>query len=214
MDTLLRKAEYRALSDIKINGSIIDLGGDHNSSYRKLWKNSEKIVSLNISAQSKPDIVHNLEKPLPIENESYDNVLLINVLEHIYNYKGLLRESARIIKKNGTLVIAVPFLFPIHPSPDDFWRFSKNTLKLEVSQAGFSVASIEALGCGVFSACFVLVDRLCPYFIRATINRLLAIVAVFFDEVFSWFAYWTKRKYHKSDYALGYIVTAQKINSN
>lgn len=214
MDTLLRKEEYKALSKIKLRGSIIDLGGNYKSSYRKFWGNSGKIVSLNISNQSKPDIVHNLEKPLPIENESYDNVLLINVLEHIHNYKGLLRESARIIKKNGTIIIAVPFLFPIHPSPFDFWRFSEDVLRIEVSQAGFAVASIEILGHGVFSVCFVFVDRLCPYFIRATINRLLAIVVVFFDEVFSWFACWTKRKYRKSDYALGYIVTAQKINSN
>lgn len=214
MDTLLRKAEYKALSKIRLSGSIIDIGGDYESSYKKFWKNSEKIVSLNISAQAKPDIVHNLEKPLPIENESYNNVLLINVLEHIYNYKGLLRESARIIKKNGTLIIAVPFLFPIHPSPDDFWRFSEDALKLEISQAGFSVVSIEALGHGVFSACFVFIDRLCPYFIRVTINRLLSIIAVFFDETFSWFACWTKRKYRKSDYTLGYVFTAQKINSD
>lgn len=214
MDTLLRKAEYRALSKIKLRGSILDLGGSYKSSYRKFWDTGKKIVSLNISAQAKPDIVHNLEKSLPIENESYDNVLLINVLEHIHNYKYLLRESARIIKKKGTLIIAVPFLFPIHPSPVDFWRFSEDILRLEISQAGFSIINIDVLGHGVFSTCFVFIDRLCPYFIRTTINRLLAVVAVFFDEFFSWFAYWTKRKYHKSDYALGYVITAQKINND
>lgn len=214
MDTLLRKAEYGALSKIKLRGSILDLGGSYKSLYRKFWDTGEKIVSLNISAQAKPDIVHNLEKPLPIENESYDNVLLINVLEHIHNYKDLLRESARIIKKKGVLIIAMPFLFPIHPSPVDFWRFSEDILRLEISQAGFSIINIDVLGHGVFSTCFVFIDRLCPHFIRTTINRLLAVVAVFFDEIFSWFAYWTKRKYRKSDYALGYVITAQKINND
>ena len=210
MDTLLRKEEYKVLSKIKLKGSIIDLGGNHESSYRKFWETDERIISLNISAQLKPDIIHDLEKPLPIENESYDNALLINVLEHIYNYQSLLRESARIIKKNGTLVIAAPFLFPVHPSPFDFRRFSEDALQREISQVGLSVTHIKSLGSGVFSACFVFIDRICPYIIRATINRPLSVVVVFFDAVLSWFAYMTKRKYRKSDYALGYVITAQK----
>lgn len=45
---------------------------------------------------------------LPFEDSSYDTVVLDNVLEHIMDPTPLLNECARVLKRNGILIILVP----------------------------------------------------------------------------------------------------------
>lgn len=47
------------------------------------------------------------------ENEYFDKIFSICVLEHISNYEEVLRESYRILKKNGQMVFSVDSLEPI-----------------------------------------------------------------------------------------------------
>jgi len=49
-----------------------------------------------------------LEKPLPYASNSFDFAVLREVLEHIENKEGLLKEINRILKKNGKLVVSTP----------------------------------------------------------------------------------------------------------
>lgn len=49
-----------------------------------------------------------LTKPLPIESNSADYVLLMETIEHIPNQTYLLEELARILKPNGLLIITKP----------------------------------------------------------------------------------------------------------
>jgi len=210
MESVLRKAQYKTISDIKLSGSVIDLGGDKSSSYQKLFKGNFSLLTLNNSESAKPDILHDLEKLLPFKDESYDCVLLINVLEHIYNYQQLLLESFRVLNRGGKIVISVPFLFPIHPSPNDFWRFTDETLVRTLSDAGFQDICVTALGSGVFSARVLMLQRLLPAFLQVFYNFIITPFAKLFDNLFVYMAYIFRKKYKPSDYALGFLVTAKK----
>lgn len=208
--TLLRQAEHMALKRITLNGSVLDLGGDVRSEYRMLLKGKPSFTVLNLDPKASPDIVHDLEKALPLKDDSYDHVLLINVLEHIYEYRQLLREALRVTKPGGTIVIVVPFLFPIHPSPDDFWRFSKNALRREIEALGGEVVSCEALGSGVCAAQYVMSDRLMPLPVRAFGWYIVRPFVLLADYLFTRIARMTGRKYDPSDYALGFTVIAKR----
>jgi SAM-dependent methyltransferase len=48
------------------------------------------------------------ENELPMADESFDAVILNNVIEHMYHPLHLLSESRRILRKNGILVITTP----------------------------------------------------------------------------------------------------------
>src|SRR3989344_6165360 len=110
INTLLRNAEHDALKRVTLSGTVLDLGGDRRSDYQSVFNGTYTLTTLNADKNAEPDIVHDLETPLPIEKSSFDNVLLINILEHIFNYRELLAESARVLKHGGQSVIVVPFL--------------------------------------------------------------------------------------------------------
>jgi len=208
--SLLRTEEHKALSHITLSGCVLDLGGDKNSEYLRFFGGTFETTTLNFSPSARPDIVHDLEQPLPIDTGSYDYVLLINVLEHIFEYRALLREAARVVKPGGGIVIVVPFLFPVHPSPEDYHRFTASALRKEMEVAGLQGVSVQALGGGVFATRYLLLDRLLPKPLRVLNFYTVRYVAHALDALFVGLARASGKKYDTSDYALGYVVVASK----
>ncbi len=206
----LRAAEHKALLGIKLSGDVIDLGGDKNSEYQKLFAGDFHLTVLNYAPAAKPDIVHDLEKPLPMADASYDGALLVNVLEHIYHSRELVSETHRILKPGGKAVIVVPFLFPVHPSPHDYWRYTDETLDRMLTEAGFVDIEVKPLGSGVFAARMLMIERLLPAPLRFLCMVLSRTVVRALDAIWSGLARATGRKYRPSDYAVGYAVTAKR----
>ncbi len=63
------------------------------------------------------------------KSDSYDYVILDQVLEHVSDPWKAIREIYRIIKENGYLIITTPFLIQLHFGPRDYWRFTNDGLK-------------------------------------------------------------------------------------
>jgi SAM-dependent methyltransferase len=206
--TLLRDAEHTALSQIELTGNFVDLGGDTRSSYRNLFKGSFTLATVNIAEETKPTIVADLEKALPINDAKHDGALLINVLEHIFNYRELLTETERILVPGAKIVIVVPYLFPYHASPDDYFRYSASALRRMLES--FSNVQVVSLGSGVFAARYVLLERLLPGKVQDVFGIVLHPLASLCDALFTGLAHMLGKKYDPADYALGFVVTAHK----
>jgi len=210
IDTLLRRAEHEALSRISLDGEVLDLGGDKRSTYRKFLKGDANYTIVNLDPESSPDIAHDLEQSLPVAAQSFDAVLLINVLEHIFNYQQLLEESRRVLKPGGKIVIVVPFMFPVHPSPHDYWRFTSEALARVLADIGFQDITSTPLGSGVFAARYVALDRLMPGAIRLIGCYTFRYIALALDALFTATARALGKKYDPADYALGYMIVAKR----
>ena len=65
---------------------------------------------------------------MEFENE-FDVILCTSVLEHVYDHRTALERIHRALKPGGKAVISVPFLFPYHDEPQDFWRFTEYGLR-------------------------------------------------------------------------------------
>lgn len=61
---------------------------------------------------------------LPLLTDSSDGILCETVLEHVPDAQAALREFHRVLKPGGRVYLAVPFLWPYHASPHDYWRWT------------------------------------------------------------------------------------------
>ena len=79
----------------------------------------------------KPDIVGDITKS-DFEDESWDAIICVQVLEHVPNIWDAPKEMARILKKGGYAIVDSPWMYPYHaepPSFGDFWRLSKDGIR-------------------------------------------------------------------------------------
>ena len=92
------------------------------------------------------DVNVDLNEPLPLPSESFDVVLLSDVLEHIPEPRRLLGEVARILRPGGRLLLNVPFAYGIHEAPHDYYRYTRYALERLVGESGLDIVELSELG--------------------------------------------------------------------
>ena len=75
------------------------------------------------------DIIADAHDLHMIDSESFDVVLCTEVLEHLHSPAKAISEFHRVLKTGGVLIITTRFIFPLHDTPNDFFRFTKYGLK-------------------------------------------------------------------------------------
>ena len=78
-----------------------------------------------------------IEGALPFDANSFDSVLLDNVLEHIPEPESLLAEVRRVLRDGGTFVVGVPGSRGWDTDPDHKVRYDERLLLERVATAGF-----------------------------------------------------------------------------
>ena len=91
--------------------------------------------------------VHHL--PMITEN-SFPVVLCTEVLEHLHSPEQALRELRRILIPGGLLLLTTRFIYPLHDTPGDFYRFTKYGLRhllrdFEIVELHEEASTIETL---------------------------------------------------------------------
>jgi len=92
-----------------------------------------------------PDLFADAQS-LPLLDNCSDHVLLLDVLEHIPDPDRCLSEINRILKPGGSLIIQVPFMYPVHDAPLDFHRWTKFGLMNAATRSGYHIDDICVLG--------------------------------------------------------------------
>ncbi|MFI5245849.1 MAG: methyltransferase domain-containing protein, partial [Gemmatimonadales bacterium] len=92
----------------------------------------------------------------PLPSESVDTVVLLNVLEHIEDDRGALREVARILRPGGVAVIEVPAGPKLYDVYDEYLRhhrrYSASGLARSLEEAGLTRLERSHLGCLLYPA--------------------------------------------------------------
>ena len=86
-------------------------------------------TALDIYPYPEVDLVCDLTLRNPFRPASFDAVVLMNVLEHVYDTHALLARLSEILKPGGILVVAIPFLVKLHQTPVDFVRYTHYALE-------------------------------------------------------------------------------------
>jgi SAM-dependent methyltransferase len=74
---------------------------------------------------------------LPFKDGEFDAVVSDQVLEHVEGEPQLaINELFRVLKPEGISLQTTCFINPVHGSPNDYWRFTPDALKLLTKQHG------------------------------------------------------------------------------
>ncbi len=136
-----------------LKGSLLDVGCGEMP-----YKN-DILNGQNIESYTGLDIYNALEykkgiKPnffwdgikMPFDDASFDSAFATEVLEHCPDPLLSLNEINRVLKSDSPLVLTVPFLWPTHESPNDYFRYTPFAIQRLLEQSGFVNIEISCLG--------------------------------------------------------------------
>jgi len=131
------------------NEVLLDLGcGEkpYKKIYERYFRSSFGIDILECLHDKSQIEIFGKAETLPFKSESFDTILCTEVLEHIENPFNALQEIYRVLKKNGTLILTVPFMVPLHEQPYDFYRFTPFSIEMLINKAGIIMRDIIPIG--------------------------------------------------------------------
>lgn len=136
----------------KLEGKLLDVGCGKMPYKEFILKNSKITTYVGIDIEKAhyddvivSDLIWDGEN-IPVEDSSFNNILLTEVLEHCPSPKVVLDEANRVLVTGGNILITVPFIFPLHESPYDEYRYTPYSLKRILEECKFRDIEIKFLG--------------------------------------------------------------------
>ncbi|WP_437809290.1 class I SAM-dependent methyltransferase [Sorangium sp. So ce1078] len=155
------------------------------------------------------DFECDLNGALPLEDASFDTLILSDVLEHIARPEPLWAEMARILRPGGVAFVNTPFFYWVHGAPYDYYRYTEFAHRRFAELAGFEVLVLERIGGLVEVACDVFAKSASAVPVVGNPVAALAQSAVGLWSRSSTgrkVAHWTGRKF-----PLGYFMVARRL---
>ena len=97
------------------------------------------VVGVDIGFNVSSDVEVSGDYELPFKDSSFDFVTSFQVLEHVPIPHEYLKESLRVLKPGGRMFLTTHGVWPYHPTPGDFHRWTEAGLILDFQRAGFKV---------------------------------------------------------------------------
>lgn len=195
--------------DFQLHGHVLDLGSGNNlASYHRFFQKDASVqidfLDLQPVSHKERAATFDFEKDLlPYETAAVDQILMFNLLEHLYNYNHLLQEVVRTLKKDGQIFGSVPFLVGYHPDPHDYFRYTSEALRKIFVENGLLEPQIRILGNGPFIAAFSQLEFIMP----RVIKMFLCPLAYLLDS----FLFRVRPALLKEKFALGLFFVATKL---
>lgn len=192
-----------------MRGRVLDIGGQREKrrgTFRPPVDRVEAWEYLNIDADTKPDYCCSAEQ-VPLDDDTVDTVLMVEVLEHLENPAPVLAEAARVLRPGGEFIMSTPFLYPVHGAPHDYQRWTADKLRSAVEAAGFTAVQVAHMG-----GTGAVVHDLLMVSLRKVENGLLRKTGRFALKAGRFFFGWMDRVFYASapKITTGHFVTARK----
>lgn len=138
--------------------SVLDYGAG-NSPYRP-YVPCKEYITADISQNSNINIdyIINCDK-LPISDNNFDLILLLDVLEHVLNPVSVINELKRLLKPGGSLIVSIPFMYREHETPNDYVRYTSFGIKRLFESMGGTISRSEKVGNAYLTLLILFLER-------------------------------------------------------
>ena len=180
-----------------LKGRILDVGGSKKKRrgfFKVPAEIEENWIVLNNDESVNPEI--NAELPqIPSDTDSFECVVMTEVVEYIWDTGKLLEEIHRVLKPSGQAFISSPFIHTFHGDyQSDYYRYTESFFK-KIFEGKFEIIAQERMG-GVLVVSFDLflsyfsrrncfASKICTKLIKASSSLVLFLDKRFFKENFS-----------------------------
>lgn len=186
-----KQFDYIVLNDLKrkitehadeIGGRVLDYGCG-SKPYAPLFGRSNEYLGADFSTNLQADIFLTSDGLLPTDIGCFDVIVSFQVMEHVPNVATYLNQCRRVLRKGrGKLLLTTHGVWPYHPGPGDFYRWTHEGLGHLLVESGFRVTRIEPITTGTRSMLQLAMCQLeqkgrLPFCARSTIYCLLNTLA-------------------------------------
>jgi 2-polyprenyl-3-methyl-5-hydroxy-6-metoxy-1,4-benzoquinol methylase len=100
-------------------------------------------LGLDIYPYPEIDLAVDLIQECPFKENSFDLIVLANVIEHIYDYRAIMARAAGLVKPGGRILVTVPFMLKLHQEPVDYHRYTRYALAQLAADLGLELEILE-----------------------------------------------------------------------
>ena len=140
----------------RARGTVLDIGCADRSITRQL-STCDQYVGLDYPVTAdglygtRPDLYGDARR-LPIADNCFDTVMFLDVLEHVHRPDLAIAEAARVLKRDGRMLLTIPFAYPMHDQPHDYQRITEHGLVQLLHDTGLQAKTITEIGTAAESA--------------------------------------------------------------
>ena len=148
------QSEEKKLLDIGCGtGDFLQIAQQSNWSVSGIEPNEQ---ARRIANKKTNNSIFEIEQLLKFESNSFDVITLWHVLEHLPNLEDHIRVFKKLLKPNGTLIIAVPNyksydakyykqFWAAYDVPRHLWHFNKSSISKIVTKYSFNVEKVKPM---------------------------------------------------------------------
>lgn len=197
----IHSAQFKLNENIKKEILLVGSGGK----LEKIVRDNFicKVVSIDIDPSRSPDIVCDISDTA-FSDSSFDIIIALEVFEHIKFPDRAIKEIYRLLKPRGSLLLSVPFIFPIHDEPFDFQRWTLQGVRLLTYK--FKNVQILNKHNEVISM-FVIISRLF-FSSKNLVLRILGAIFILLGGILPLRFFLHSKQY--SRISTGYLISAKK----
>jgi SAM-dependent methyltransferase len=137
----------RHVATLPPGARVIDVGGIKGRTRGQFNLDAYPVqaIRVNMSPRAEPDVLADAAS-IPLPTGQADAVILAEVVEHLPEPAGALREASRLLRRGGVLLATAPFMFRVHDDPIDVGRYTPHWWSRTLESGGFAEVTIESQG--------------------------------------------------------------------